>query len=72
VQIGAFDDEHTANTLADKLTRRYRTAKVLRFASPVGDWWVRVRVQNDDRTRAQAIVKETTTPQGTVFLVRLD
>lgn len=72
VQIGAFDDEHTANTLADKLTRRYRTAKVLRFASPVGDWWVRVRVQNDDRTRAQAIVQETTTPQGTVFLVRLD
>jgi rare lipoprotein A len=72
VQIGAFDDEQAANTLADKLTRRYRTAKVLRFASPVGDWWVRVRVQNDDRARAQAIVKETTTPQGTVFLVRLD
>jgi rare lipoprotein A len=72
VQIGAFDHEQAANQLADKLTRRYRTAKVLRFASPVGDWWVRVRVQNDDHTRAQAIVNETTTPEGTVFLVRLD
>lgn len=72
VQIGAFEHEKAANQIADRLTRRYRTAKVLRFASPVGDWWVRVRVPNDDRTRAEAIVKETETPEGTVFLVRLD
>ena len=72
VQIGAFDHENAANQVADRLTRRYRTAKVLRFASPVGDWWVRVRVQNDERSRAEAIVKETATPEGTVFLVRLD
>jgi len=72
VQIGAFEHENAANQIADRLTRRYRTAKVLRFASPVGDWWVRVRVPNDDRTRAEAIVKETETPEGTVFLVRLD
>ena len=72
VQIGAFDHENAANQIADRLTRRYRTAKVLRFASPVGDWWVRVRVQNDERSRAEAIVKETETPEGTVFLVRLD
>ena len=72
VQIGAFEHEKAANQIADRLTRRYRTAKVLRFASPVGDWWVRVRVLNDDRTRAEAIVKETETPEGTVFLVRLD
>lgn len=72
VQIGSFEHEQAANQLADKLTRRYRTAKVLRFASPVGDWWVRVRVLNDDRSRAEEIVKDTSTPEGTVFLVRLD
>ncbi len=52
--------------------RRYRTAKVLRFASPAGDWWVRVRVLGDDRQRAQEMVAETETPEGAVFLVRLD
>jgi len=72
VQIGSFTDEHTATTLADHLARRYRTAKVLHFNSPAGDWWVRVRVLNDDRQRAQQLVGETHTSQGTVFLVRLD
>lgn len=72
VQIGSFEHEQAANELADRLTRRYRTAKVLRFASPIGDWWVRVRVQNDDRVRAESLAKETKTPEGTVFLVRLD
>jgi len=70
--IGSFADEHTATTLADYLARRYRTAKVLHFNSPVGDWWVRVRVLNDDRRRAQQLVSETHTSQGSVFLVRLD
>jgi peptidoglycan lytic transglycosylase len=72
VQIGGFRDEHEATKLADHLTRRYRTAKVLRFASPAGDWWVRVRVLDDDHNRAQQMVAETSTPEGTVFLVRLD
>src|SRR4029077_11936752 len=72
VQIGSFADEHTATTLADQLARRYRTAKVLHFNSPAGDWWVRVRVLNDDRQRAQQLVSETHTSQGSVFLVRLD
>jgi rare lipoprotein A len=72
VQIGSFADEHTATALADYLTRRYRTAKVLHFNSPAGDWWVRVRVLNDDRQRAQQLVSETHTSQGSVFLVRLD
>jgi len=72
VQIGSFEHEQAANELADRLTRRYRTAKVLRFASPIGDWWVRVRVQNDDRVRAESLAKETKTSEGTVFLVRLD
>ena len=47
-------------------------AKVLRFASPAGDWWVRVRVLGDDRQRAQEMVAQTATPEGAVFLVRLD
>jgi rare lipoprotein A len=72
VQIGSFTDEKNAAELVDHLQRRYRTAKVLQFASPVGDWWVRVRVQDDNRERAQALARETETPEGSVFLVRLD
>jgi rare lipoprotein A len=72
VQIGGFPHEDEATKLADHLTRRYRTAKVQRFASPAGDWWVRVRVLGDDRERAQEMVAETETPEGAVFLVRLD
>jgi rare lipoprotein A len=72
VQIGSFAQEKNATDVADHLQRRYRTAKVLRFASPVGDWWVRVRVMDDDRERAQTLARETETPEGSVFLVRLD
>jgi rare lipoprotein A len=72
VQIGGFRDEHEAAKLADHLAHRYRTAKVLRFASPAGDWWVRVRVLDDDHHRAQQMVADTSTPEGAVFLVRLD
>ena len=72
VQIGSFAEERNASEVADHLQRRYRTAKVLRFASPVGDWWVRVRVLDDDRERAQTLARETETPEGAVFLVRLD
>ena len=72
VQIGGFPDEDAATKLADHLTRRYHTAKVLRFASPAGDWWIRVRVLEDDHGRAQQLAAETKTPEGAVFLVRLD
>jgi peptidoglycan lytic transglycosylase len=72
VQIGGFGDEGAATKLADHLTKRYRTAHVLRFASPAGDWWIRVRVLDDDHDRAKKLAAETTTPQGAVFLVRLD
>lgn len=72
VQIGAIKDEGTAAQLKDKLARRYRSAKVLSFPSPTGDWWVRVRVLQDDRKRAQEVARDTHTPQGDVFLVRLD
>ena len=72
VQIGGFPDEDAAAKLANHLTRRYHTAKVLRFASPAGDWWIRVRVLEDDHKRAQQLAAETKTPEGAVFLVRLD
>jgi hypothetical protein len=72
VQIGGFPDEKAASKLATHLTHRYHTAKVLRFASPAGDWWIRVRVLDDDHERAQKLAAETRTPEGAVFLVRLD
>jgi peptidoglycan lytic transglycosylase len=72
VQIGAFDKEHAANDLANHIARRYHTAKVLRFSSPVGDWWVRVRVKDDDRARAEEIAHDVHTREGNIFLVRLD
>ncbi|HTZ96741.1 MAG TPA: septal ring lytic transglycosylase RlpA family protein [Terriglobales bacterium] len=72
VQIGAFEKEHAADKLADHLSRRYETAKILTFSSPIGDWWVRVRVHNDDRSQAEEIARDTRTAEGSVFLVRLD
>jgi rare lipoprotein A len=72
VQIGGFHDEKGAADLAEHLQRRYQTAKVLKFASPTGDWWVRVRVLEDDRQRAQDLIRETESPEAPVFLVRLD
>jgi rare lipoprotein A len=72
VQIGGFPDEDAATSLADHLTRRYHAAKVQRFNSPAGDWWVLVRVTGDDRQRASELAAETKTPEGAVFLVRLD
>jgi len=72
VQIGGFAHEKAADKLADHLTRRYHTAKVLRFPSPSGDWWIRVRVLDDERERAEQLAAETSTPEGAVFVVRLD
>ncbi len=72
VQIGGIRKEKDARKLQDKLTRRYHSAKVLAFLSPVGVWWVRVRVQDDDRRRAEELIRETEIPEGNIFLVRLD
>ena len=72
VQIGSFSEEDAARSLASRLSRRYKTAKVLSFGSPVGDWWVRVRVSQDDRKRAEEVARDTRTAEGKVFLVRLD
>jgi rare lipoprotein A len=72
VQIGGFSDEAGAEKLADHLSHRYHTAKVQSFSSPAGDWWVKIRVPNDDRVRAQTLAAETETSEGAVFVVRLD
>jgi len=72
VQIGSFAEKQTAVEFAEQLQRRYQTAKVIKFASPAGGWWVRARVLNDDRQRAADLAHETVTTGGSVFLVRLD
>lgn len=72
VQIGGFRQEKAADKLANHLRHRYQLAKVQSFPSPAGDWWIRVRVPEDDRQRAQKLAAETHSPDGAVFLVRLD
>ena len=72
VQIGGFRERGAAEDLRDRLARRYHTAKVVDFNSPAGDWWVRVRVLDDERTRAEEVTHDTHTDEGSIFLVRLD
>ena len=72
VQIGGFGKERTAAELCDRISRRYHTAKAQQFNSPTGAWWVRVRVPEDDKRRAEEIARDTRTPEGGIFLVRLD
>jgi rare lipoprotein A len=71
VQIGAFPDHEQAAKLKQKLTRRYHTAKVLQFSSPMGGDWLRVLVANDDKKRAEELIHETQT-DAAKFLVRID
>ncbi|HZU43969.1 MAG TPA: septal ring lytic transglycosylase RlpA family protein [Terriglobales bacterium] len=72
VQIGGFGEQRTASQLCDRISRRYHTAKVQEFNSPTGAWWVRVRVPDDDKHRAEELARGTSTPEGGIFLVRLD
>jgi rare lipoprotein A len=71
VQIGAFAEAKDASDLKARLSRRYQTAKVLQFSSPTGESWLRVRVADDDKRRAQELMRETHTDAG-MYLVRLD
>jgi rare lipoprotein A len=71
VQIGAFSDHEEAAKLKQKLTRRYHTAKVLQFSSPMGGDWLRILVANDDKKRAEELMHETHT-DAAMFLVRID
>lgn len=71
VQVGAFSSQEEAIKLKERLIKRYHTAKVLQFPGPTG-YWVRVRVLDDDKSRAQEVAKVITVDEGGVFLVRLD
>ena len=71
VQIGGFKDKEEAAKLKDQLMRRYHTAQVLQFTSPVGEDWIRIRVLQDEKKRAEEVMQETQTDAG-IFLVRLD
>ena len=71
VQIGAFSDKSEAGKFKERLTRRYHSASVLQFTGPTGDW-IRVRVKDDEKEKAEAVMREVTAPQGAAFLVRLD
>lgn len=71
VQIGAFNDKGEASSFKQRLMRRYRSASVLQFTGPTGDW-IRVRVKDDDKERAEAVMREVSAPEGAAFLVRLD
>ena len=72
VEIGGFGDQDAATELRDHLAHRYHTARVHEFASPAGNWWLQVRVLQDDKRRAEEVARDTHTPEGAVFLVRLD
>lgn len=71
VQIGAFGDVKNARDLKQKLARKYPASRVLEFAGPTGEW-LRVRVAEDNKQMAQQLAHATDTPEGAVFLVRLD
>jgi len=71
VQIGAFLHQRAALDLQGKLERQYRSASVIEFQGPTG-YWVRIRPQNDDRSRAVAIARSLQPTEGEAWLVRLD
>jgi peptidoglycan lytic transglycosylase len=71
VQIGAFQSEHEARKLKEKLQDRYADANVIQFTGPTGEW-VRLRPQGDDKRQAEEVASKTHAKEGGVFLVRLD
>ena len=70
VQIGAFKDYDVASDLKQELIRRYSTAKVIQFTGSTGEW-VRVRVPQDNKQRAEEVADNTHT-SAPVWLVRMD
>src|SRR5581483_420836 len=72
VQIGAISSQKDAIRLKEHLLRTFETTQVIQFPAPDGGYWVRVKVPQDDKRRAQEVARETHPDQGNVFLVRLD
>jgi peptidoglycan lytic transglycosylase len=71
VQIGAFDSLQAATQMKQSIISRYHPIRVVEFSGPTGEW-VRIRVENDDRELAEQISRSVSTPEGGVFLVRVD
>jgi rare lipoprotein A len=71
VQIGAFSTVHAATEMKQNIMSQYHPTRVVEFAGPTGEW-VRIRVENDDRQLAEQISRTVSTPEGGVFLVRVD
>jgi rare lipoprotein A len=71
VQIGAFQSEHEAHKLKEKLQEHYTGADVIQFTGPTGEW-VRIRPEGDDKRKAQEVAAKTHVKEGGVFLVRMD
>ncbi len=71
VQIGAFQSEHEARKLKEKLQEHYTGADVIQFTGPTGEW-VRIRPEGDDKRKAQEVAAKTHVKEGGVFLVRMD
>jgi len=71
VQVGAFENASVAGHLRQKLAHDYRDARILQFSGPTGEW-IRIRIPEDNRQRAELIARQTRPAQGAAFLVRLD
>lgn len=71
VQIGVFHSKHAALKLEHHLQNKYRSASVIEFRGPTGDW-VRIRPYDGNREIAMEIVHSVRPKQGAAFLVRLD
>jgi hypothetical protein len=57
--------------MKQNIMSQYHPTRVFEFAGPTGEW-VRIRVENDDRELAEQISRSLSTPEGGVFLVRVD
>ena len=71
VQIGAFSSQRQAIRLEDRLQRQYRSASVIEFTGPTGEW-VRIRPEDGNREIAVEIAQELRPSEGEAYLVRLD
>jgi rare lipoprotein A len=71
VQIGAFTSEHQALKLKVQLLHAYPGAQVIEFSGE-NSYWVRIRPQGDDRSRAESIARHLRPVEGEAFLIRLD
>ncbi|ABF39794.1 rare lipoprotein A [Candidatus Koribacter versatilis Ellin345] len=72
VQIGALSRQKDAIKLKEHLLESFETTQVIQFPAPDGGYWVRVKVPQDDKKRAQEVARATHVSEGNVFLVRLD